>query len=343
MNTPLIDHYYMPAEWHPHQCCWMGWPCRPNSWPFELSRAAISYANVAQAIARYEPVNMVTLPEHQTIAQQLCGPNIQIVPLPLDDTWLRDTGPTFLIHQHHSKIAGIHWQFNAWGENRESLADYQQDALLGQRLLQHLQLLCYQAPLILEGGSFYVDGQGTLLTTEECLLNPNRNPHLTQTEIENYLRDYLNISKIIWLGQGLENDETAGHVDNLACFVHPGTVLALTCQDPQDSNYPALQDNLQRLRHATDAQGRSLEIIEIPQPAPREDAYGRLALSYINFYRANGGLIVPTFDDPADQTALNILSKAFSTLQLTPVYGLDLVYGGGCIHCITQQQPVPLI
>lgn len=331
----------MPAEWHPHSCCWMAWPRRTDYWPFAMSRAYTSCAAVAQAIARFEPVKMIASSKHIEAVRQWCGGSVEVISLPIDDIWLRDTGPTFVINGQ-GEIAGVAWQFNAWGEYCERLANYQQDAVLASRLLEETQIRRYSAPLVLEGGSIHVDGQGTLLTSEECLLNPNRNPHLNRREIEELLREYLGIMKVIWLGQGLQNDETAGHIDNLACFVRPGIVLALSCQDPEDSNYAALQDNLQRLRHATDAHGRHVEIIEIEQPARRDDLKGlRLALSYINFYVANGGIVMPTFEDAADQAALETVIKVFPDRQVVPVTGLDLVYGGGCIHCMTQQQPVP--
>ncbi len=337
MNAPLTNPFYMPPEWHPHRHCWMAWPSRPESWPFALARVYPNYAAVVLAIARFEPVKMIVQPAHLEEAKRWCGTNVEFVSLLVNDIWLRDTGPSFVINGQGG-IAGIDWPFNAWGENRESLADYQQDALLAQRILEHTQIPRYAAPLILEGGAIHVDGEGTVLTSAECLLN--RNPHLSRSEIEALLREYLGISKVIWLGQGLQDDETAGHVDNLASFVRPGVVAALTCNDLQDSNYAALQDNLHRLRCATDAKGRQLEIIEIEQPAHREDDNGlRLPLSYINFYIANGGIVMPTFDDPADDAAIATLTKAFNDRQIVPVYALNLVYGGGCIHCVTQQQP----
>ena len=340
-NVPIIDHFYMPAEWHFHTHCWMGWPCRAESWPFELARAQKSYAAVAQAIARFEPVKMITLSERVEEVAQLCGENVEIVTLLMDDAWLRDTGPTFVIDRQGG-IAGIDWQFNAWGENRENSSDYQQDALLAQQILEWTQIRRYAAPFFLEGGAIHVDGEGTVLTSEQCLLNPNRNPHLSRHEVEALLCEYLGVSKVIWLGQGLQDDETAGHIDNLAGFVRPGVVVALSCHDQQDGNYAALQDNLQRLRHATDAQGRQLEVVEIEQPAYREDDNGlRLALSYINFYIANQGIVMPIFGDPADEAAVATLTKVFPDRQVVTVPALDLTYGGGGIHCITQQQPLP--
>jgi agmatine deiminase len=341
MNTPRRDNFFMPAEWHQHHCCWMGWPYRAESWSIALEQAQATYLKVAQAIARFEPVKMIVPLEHTRVVAQLVGRGIEIITLPIDDIWLRDTGPTFVIN-NHGQLAGIDWQFNAWGEARENLSDYQQDVQLAQHILEYLQLPRYAAPLMLEGGAIHTDGEGTVLVTEECLLNPNRNPHLTRAEIEVLLQEYLGITQVIWLGQGLQDDETAGHIDNLASFARPGVVIALTGSDPQDSNYWALQDNLQRLRQATDAQGRPLEIIEIEQPNRRDDPNGlRLSLSYLNFYLANGGIIVPIFDDPADHLALTTFRKVFPHYQIVPIYALDLGYGGGNIHCITQQQPLP--
>lgn len=337
-------HFYMPAEWHPHTCCWMAWPARADSWPFELDRARASWVNAMHAIAQFEPVKVITPPDQVTVAKNYCGNGVEIIPLPIDDIWLRDTGPTFVI-DGHGQIAGVDWQFNAWGENREKLEDYLRDAELAQRILEYTHLPRQAAPLILEGGSIHVDGMGTLLTTEECLLNANRNPQLSRQEIEELLRQYLGVTQIIWLGQGLQDDETAGHIDNLAGFARPGVVLALTCQDPLDSNYAILQDNLQRLRQAKDAQGRRLEIIELEQPSRRDDFNGlRLTTSYINFYLANGGIILPTFEDPVtDQQALNTFRQVFPNYQIVTIDGLDLVYGCGCVHCMTQQQPVPVV
>jgi agmatine deiminase len=281
---------------------------------------------------------MATVPQRVTEAKYSCPSHIQVVALAMDDAWLRDMGPTFII-DGQKNLAAVDWQFNAWGGSHP---DYAQDVAFAESMLAYTHTNRYVAPLILEGGAIHVDGEGTLLTTEDCLLNSNRNPHLTRPEFEMLLHDYLGVKQVIWLGQGLQDDETSGHIDNLACFVRPGVVVALSSHDPQDGNYLALQDNLQRLRSATDAQGRRLEIIEIEQPARREDAQGlRLALSYINFYLANGGVIMPVFDDPADSAAILTLTRLFPNRRVVTVPALDLVHGGGGIHCITQQQPLP--
>jgi agmatine deiminase len=336
----IPQNFYMPAEWSPHQGCWMAWPDRKKTWIYGLEKPREAFVKVAQAIAEFEPVYLLVNLRNMGVALEYCQhPNIHLIEIPVSDIWLRDTGATFVINRAGG-IAGIDWQFNAWGENREALSDYQADVELASNILNHLGMTSYHAPFVLEGGAIHVDGEGTLLTTEACLLNPNRNPQLNQTDIETYLKQYLGVNKIIWLGKGLDGDETAGHIDNIACFVRSGVVAALTCHDPQDSNYEILQDNLQRLRQATDAQGRKLEIIEIEQPSRRDDKEWRLALSYINFYIANGGIIVPTFDDSKrDNVALNQIQQAFPNHKVVPVEGLDLIYGGGCVHCMTQQQP----
>lgn len=336
MSVPRNDNFYMPAEWHPHVACWIGWPCRPQSWPFPLAKAHANYTAVIQAIAHFEKVNVVALPNHVADVKRLCGAHVNVVPLTFDDAWLRDMGATFLINKQGA-CAGVAWQFNAWGGVHP---DHAQDATFARRLVEYLDFPCYSAPFVLEGGAFHVDGEGTLLTTEACLLNPNRNPHLNRSDYETLLCDYLGVSKIVWLGHGLHDDETSGHVDNIACFARPGVVLALTCSDPQDSNYTALRDNIHRLRLATDAKGRKFEVVEIEQPARRDYKSERLALSYLNFYIANKGVVMPSFADPADQAALDILRQVFPTRQVVSVPALDLIHGGGGIHCITQQQPL---
>jgi agmatine deiminase len=249
---------------------------------------------------------------------------------------MRDNGPTFVV-DGQGRVAGVHWRFNAWGEK---YADYDQDAAVGGAVLEHLKMRRYEAPIVLEGGAIHSDGEGTILTTESVLLNPNRNPGITREEVEEILAAYVGARKVIWLGQGLVDDETDGHIDNLACFVKPGVVLALTANDPADGNHEALKENLARLRAESDARSQPLEVIEIEQPRARYTREGRrLALSYINFYLANGAVILPAFEDPQDARASEIIAKAFPDRQIVQVPAADIVFGGGGIHCITQQQP----
>jgi len=336
-----MDDLYMPAEWHPHSQCWMAFPHRQASWTIPLAQAQQAVLQVAHAIAQFEPVTLLCRPEQVATAQAQCQANVTVLPFITDDIWLRDTGPTFVINRDTQQLTGLNWQFNAWGEACEALADYQNDVQLANRILTHLNVPSVDAPLVLEGGAIHVDGEGTLLTTEQCLLNPNRNPQLNRAEITELLTHYLGIQQIIWLGEGLQDDETSGHIDNLACFIQPSVVLAIGCDDPADSNYPAIQDNLHRLRTATDAQGRELTVLEMPQPQRRDHPQlGRLTASYLNFYLANWGIILPTFEDAeTDLQAIQIMTRLFPNHRLVTVPGLDLLHGGGCVHCITQQQP----
>ena len=336
MARPVDDGFSMPPEWAPHARCWMQWPCREPLFGKHLQAARDAYAEVAQTIAEFEPVTMIASPEHMVEASLKCGPGVSTFPLPLDDSWCRDSGPTFVVNAA-GEVAGIDWKWNAWGNK---YPDHQRDAAVARSVLEHLSMRRYAAPLVLEGGAIHVDGEGTLLTTESCLLNPNRNPGLGREEVEDLLRQYLGVRKIIWLSGGLADDDTDGHVDNVACFARPGLVLALASSDSADENYAALSDNLERLRSATDGTGRALEVVPIEQPRRRQTEDGRrLALSYINFYIANGGIVMPAFEDPQDRYAFDAIQRAFPDRTVVQVPATDIVYGGGGIHCITQQQP----
>ncbi|HYG86204.1 MAG TPA: agmatine deiminase family protein [Azospirillum sp.] len=342
MTTPAAEGLHMPGEWEPHARCWMAWPCRPETWPLGeggeadgIEAAREAYAEVARAISRFEPVTMVCDTADVAEASLACGPGIQILPLPISDSWIRDTGPSFVVGRN-GRIGGVHWRFNAWGGN---YPDCTKDQEVGRLVLEHLGLERFEAPLVMEGGAFHVDGQGTLLTTEQCLLNPNRNPNLSKAEIERHLKDFLGVSTIIWLGQGYQDDETDGHIDEVACFVRPGAVLALTTDDPTDANFKAFQDNLDRLKKARDAQGRELEVIPVRQPSRRDQNGVRLTLSYTNLYIANGGVVMPAFEDPYDDEAYRVVRRAFPDREVIQMNAMDIVRGGGGIHCITQQQP----
>ncbi|MFC5354674.1 agmatine deiminase family protein [Azospirillum himalayense] len=336
MTTPAAEGFTMPGEWERHTRCWMAWPCRPETWPEgAFDAAAAAYTDVARAISRFEPVTMVCDPADVADASLACGPGVEILPLPISDSWIRDTGPSF-VTDGKGQVAGVHWRFNAWGGNYPDSAKDQQ---VGRLMLEHLGLRRFEAPLVMEGGSFHVDGEGTLLTTEQCLLNPNRNPNLGKAEIEALLKEHLGISSVIWLGEGYQDDETDGHIDEIALFVKPGVVMAITTDDPGDANFKAFQDNLDRLKRARDAQGRELEVIPVRQPARRDENGVRLTLSYTNLYIANGGIVMPAFEDSADDEAFRIVRRAFPDREVVQIPALDIVSGGGGIHCITQQQP----
>jgi len=336
-RLPVDDGFHMPAEWAPHARCWMGWPCRADLWGEGLKAARDAYAAIASAIAAFEPVTMLASAAELDAARDRCGEGVACQAMPLDDSWLRDTGPTFVV-DGRGGLAGIDWRFNAWGEK---FLPYDQDALIAERLLELLGVKRFAAPLVLEGGSIHVDGEGTLLTSEECLLNPNRNPELDRAGIEALLRGYLGVESFVWLGQGLDKDDTDGHVDNIACFVRPGVVMAVTCDDPADPSHAILADNLARLKKARDAKGRALEVIELPLPRePRYLSSQRLALSYVNYYIANGGIVMPSFGDAHDDLARDIVARAFPDRRVVQVPAGDVLVGGGGIHCITQQQPL---
>jgi len=335
VESPVAHGMFMPAEWEPHARCWMQWPRRGALWGPYLPQAYVAYAQVARTIAEFEPVTMIAHPDDAAEARFACGRDVEVVPLEIDDSWARDTGPTF-VKDPARGVAGVHWRFNGWGAKYAQIA---QDEKVGGAVLSRLGMRCYAAPLVLEGGSFSVDGYGTLLTTEQCLLNANRNPELQPREIAEMLAMYLGVRRVLWLGDGLEGDETDGHVDMVACFAGRGTVL-LNMPQSDEPNHAAMQDNLRRLGEMRDAGGKSLKVIEVPQPEQRYHDDGRpMALSYINFYIANGAVIVPQYDDPHDDAAARIISDAFPDRRCVPVPALDIARGGGVIHCITQQQP----
>jgi len=343
-RCPVRDGLYMPAEWTAHARCWMAWPCRlgPFGSAENLLLARLAFAAAARAISGFEKVTMAVRPQEADEAKLALGRSIEILEIPLDDSWTRDIGPIF-VTDGKENVAGVHWRFNAWGNKYHG---YESDAAFGRRVVDALDMRLYDGPMVLEGGSIAVDGQGTLLTTEECLLNANRNPNLSRQQIEERLALYLGVTKVVWLGEGLEDDETDGHIDNIAAFAGPGRVLLYTPQEKGGVNARVMQDNRARLKAARDSQGRPFEIIDVPEPARRERHDGRrLDASYVNFYVANHGIVMPSFEDPMDPVAFEVMEKTFPDRRVVQVPALDIVQGGGGIHCITQQQPAgrPLV
>lgn len=338
--TPADLAYRMPAEWAPHRRCWMIWPCREETFgsPHGLTAARRAMVAVVEAIARFEPVVVVARPAEAAQARGMLGDAAQVVEEDLSDSWARDVGPTFLVGPEGA-LAGVDWGFNAWGM---TYTDFAPDAALARRILDRAGARRFVAPLIFEGGSISVDGEGTVLVTEQCLLNGNRNPHLTRQDIEQILRAYLGLEAVIWLKDGLENDETDGHVDEIACFAAPGVVLLAGCDDPADPNHAILAENRAVLEAARDAKGRPLQVITLPQPVNRHQGHlGRLTCSYANFYIANGGIVCPAYDDQMDGQAKAVLEQAFAGREVVMVPCLDILEGGGNFHCITQQEPMP--
>ena len=327
----------MPAEWQKHERCWMAWPCNSDLWPNGLQRAQAAYAEVANAINQFEPLTMMLKPDDVDTARTSLATAIELVPMTLDDSWMRDFGPTFVVDNDNQQKAGINWQFNGWG-NRFPC---DKDKHVAKNLLEDLQIECVDSSIVNEGGAIHVDGEGTCLLTENVQLNTNRNKNHSRDDIEAEISRCLGIEKFIWFPIGLTDDHTDGHVDQFACFFKPGAVLALTTNDKSDSNYDRLQTNLDILRSSTDAKGRTLTVVEVPQPEAEWDANGdRLGKSYINFYIANGGVVMPGYSDQvSDLQASRIIAKCFPDRRLVQVDCREIVLGGGNIHCITQQEP----
>ncbi len=323
----------MPPEWHPHDACWMGWPCNRDLWGKHFDAAQRAYAEVARTIARFEPLIMLANPDTVESAKAQCGPTVTVIECELDDSWLRDSAPTFAFQ--HNELIGIDWQFNGWGER---YPQYKKDAQTARFVIDHLSLKRIEAPFVMEGGAFHTDGEGTLLVTEQCMTH--RNPSFNKADYEQLFHQYLGIEKIIWLKGGVVDDDTTGHVDVVANFAKPSVILAMTTDDESDDNYATLKQNYDILCASTDANGRPLEIISIPQPDKKMYFRNeRLAFSYINFYFANGAIILPVFDDPQDAVAQKIFGKLFPDREIVSISGIEIFHGGGGIHCITQQQP----
>jgi agmatine deiminase len=356
-SNPKTDGYRMPGEFEPHAGCWMIWPERPDNWRLGAKPAQGAFAAVAAAIAEAEPVTVGVSDAQFEHARAVLPPVVRVVELSADDSWMRDVGPTFVVDGSGGR-RGVDWRFNAWGGLEGGLYfPWDRDERVAAKVIEVERAERYRAPLVLEGGSVHVDGEGTVLTTEECLLHPNRNPDLTREEIERHLFDYLGAEKVLWLGQGVYEDETDGHVDNLACFARPGVVLLTATDDESDPQFAISRDARERLEAATDARGRRLEVVLLPSPGPlemsAEEAGGidgaagtkerltgsRLAGSYVNFYLANGRLVMPLLDERTDEEAATILTATFPEREVVGVPAREILLGGGNIHCITQQVP----
>jgi agmatine deiminase len=358
-SRPEEDGFRMPGEFEPHRGCWMLWPDRGDTWRLGAKPAQACFARVAQAIAAFEPLTVGVNHGQWENARANLPDAVRVVEISADDAWMRDVGPSFVV-DGRGQLRGIDWQFNAWGGLHGGLYfPWQRDSLVARKVLEIEGVDRYRAPLVMEGGSFHVDGQGSLITTGECLLNPNRNPDLTQEQIETHLKRYLNVQKVIWLDKGVYLDETDGHVDNLCCFVRPGEVLLTWTDDAADPQYEISRQAFEVLASATDAQGRSLKVHKIHQPEPltltKTEGEGldasetakprrtgdRLTASYVNFYIANGGIVMPLFGDRIyDQAAVDLLKRLFPHREVVGVESREILLGGGDIHCITQQIPL---
>lgn len=347
----------MPAEFAPHRQTWMLWPQRPDNWRNGAKPAQRAFSAVAAAISQLEPVTVGVNHAQYSNARQMLPDVVRVVEISSNDAWMRDCGPTF-VTDGKGGIRGVDWKFNAWGGLVSGLYfPWDLDDAVAEKVLEIEKIDRYEAPLVLEGGSVHVDGEGTCLTTEECLLSPGRNPDLSKDQIECHLRDYLNVDQVLWIPRGVYNDETSGHVDNLACFLQPGAIALTWTDDRSDPQYERSAEAYDFLMTVTDARGRRLIVHKIHQPDPilinPDEAEGvdavngtqprqagdRMAASYINFYLCNGGVIVPTFNDPHDAAALESLQALLPGRRVAGVAAREILLGGGNIHCITQQQP----
>ncbi|MGT2930493.1 agmatine deiminase [Streptococcus dentasini] len=356
-KTPKADGFYMPAEYAPQDKVFMIWPERPDNWRNGGKPAQKAFADVARAISRFTNMNvLVSAQQFQNCRRQL-PPEITVYEVSSNDAWVRDCGPTFVIDGQGRRRA-VDWAFNAWGGLVDGLYfPWDQDDLVAQKICEIEGADSYRtSDFILEGGSFHVDGEGTVLTTEMCLLSQGRNPQLTRAAIEKKLCDYLNCEKVLWLKDGIDPEETNGHIDDVACFIAPGEVACIYTDDVSSPFYEAAQDAYARLSKMTDAKGRRLKVHKLCCPVntitikgdfaidyvegtiPREDGDICIA-SYMNFLITNGGVIVPQYGDENDALALEQIQAFFPDKEVVGVNTVEIVYGGGNIHCITQQEP----
>jgi len=347
----------MPAEWEPHDATWLAWPHYKDDWPGKFEPIPWVYAEIIRNLAKHERVELIvndaateksarrTL-EHANALSE----NVRFHRWRTNRVWTRDSGCTFVkygasaLAREEPALSAVTWRFNAWAKYQ----NYQHDAKIGSLMAQaanadELLPIFRKNRVVLEGGSIDVNGQGTLLTTEECLLGETqqRNPGMKRKDYEKIFADYLGIQRVIWLGSGISGDDTHGHVDDITRFVAPDTVVTAVESDPDDANYEPLRENIRRLREAGDQDGKPLAIVELPMPTPLFFEGRRLPASYANFYIANGLVLVPVFNDPNDRIALEVLADLFPDREVVGIYSGDLIWGFGAMHCMTQQQLAP--
>jgi agmatine deiminase len=357
-STPAADGFHMPAEFEPHDGCYLVWPERTDTWRLGAKPAQKAFAAVATAVSTSEPVTVLASSRQWEHARSVLPPEIRLVEMTNDDAWARDTGPTFVVDSAKNERRGVDWVFNAWGGLDGGLFfPWANDDLVAAKVCELDGAARYRAPLVLEGGSIQVDGQGTCLTTAECLLNTNRNPSMSKGEIESHLRSYLGVEQVIWLPRGVPFDETDGHVDNLACFLAPGRVMLTWSDDPSDPLSEVSSDARRVLEATVDARGRSLEVLPVPAPSlpamTSEEASGidrtlgakprtggdPLAASYVNLYIGNSVVVFPLVDARHDDDVATLLARELPGRRAVGVAAREILLGGGGIHCITQQVP----
>lgn len=335
----------MPAEWDPHVATWLAWPHNAETWLDKLAAAPPVWCEMVRALVPHERVNiLVNSNEARDAAAaalthaQVPTNNVRFHRIPTNDAWIRDFGPTF-VHGPNGEPVILDWRYNAWGGKYPPWDD---DDKVRVRIAETLGLRYHSPGLTLEGGALEVNGRGTLLTNERSLLNPNRNPGRSRDDLERILRESLGVSKVLWICSDMAGDETDGHIDIMARFVDPSTVVVMVEDDPKDDNYEPLQDNLRRLQSMTDQDGQPLRVVPLKMPRRLQYKHLRLPASYANFYIANHVVLVPIYGDPQDGPALETIGRLFPGREIAPIDSLELLIGGGAIHCVTQQQPAPL-
>jgi agmatine deiminase len=343
--TPAEFGYRMPAEWAPHRGTWLSWPHNAASWPGKFGPVPGVFVEMVRHLAPHEEVHInVTGPEMAEEIARLVTPlalppgRVVVHDNPTNDAWCRDHGPCFVQRtvQGRREEAIVDWGYNAWGGK---YPPFDLDDIIPTRIGREFGIPVFHPGIVMEGGSLDVNGAGTLLTTEACLLHPNRNPDLARADIERYLMDYLGVRHILWLGDGIVGDDTDGHVDDITRFTDERTVVTVVEEDPADENFEPLQDNLERLRAMSDQDGRPLRIVTLPMPRPLFQDGQRLPASYANFYIANGVVLLPTYDPERDKIARATLQELFPSRRVVPVDAVDLVWGLGAFHCVSQQWP----
>ena len=346
--TPRSLGYSMPAEWMPHRATWLSWPHNRETWPTQLESVREVWVRMIKALAPHEEVALLVNDEQtqQDVTARLKDAgalmkNISILKIPSVDVWMRDYGPTFLTRRgSENPLAFNDWVFNGWGRKYKS---YESDDRVAKDIAAFLKVPVFHHSVVLEGGSIDVNGAGTCLTTEQCLLNRNRNPDMSREEIEKFLKDVLGVSHFIWLGEGIVGDDTDGHIDDIARFISPTTIACVLEKNFQDENYASLRENYERLQNAQDQDGNRLSVVTLPCPASVGYQGSRLPASYANFYIANEVVLVPVFDDPNDRNALGILQELFPDRRVLGLACRTVVVGLGAIHCVTQQEPRILV
>jgi agmatine deiminase len=344
MTTPKELGYFFPAEWHPHEATWLSWPHKEASWPGKLDTIYPYYAQFIKALAAGEKVCInvghATMQQLATQYLEQAGADfrhIRFFQHPTNDAWCRDHGPAFLINpQAEVKKMIVDWDYNAWGGK---YPPFDLDCAIPTRIGQHYDIPVFYPRIVMEGGSVEFNGQGTVLTTTACLLNENRNPHLSREQVEKYLMDYYGQEQVLWLEDGIVGDDTDGHIDDITRFVNADTVLTVVETDKNDDNHAPLQANLASLKKMRLLNGKQLHIVELPMPSPVIYEDQQLPASYANFYIANAGVMVPTFRDPNDDRALQIIQSCFPDRPVIGIDSTDIIWGLGSFHCLSQQEP----